>query len=56
MSSRTNRRVPAVHAGPAARASAVVLAGSSLLLKKTRKFQESSKINWHVDHPAEQCT
>ena len=56
MSSWTSLRVPAVHAGPAARASAVVVTGSSLLPKKTRKFQESSKINWRVDHPAGQCT
>ena len=49
---RTGRRVPAVHAEPAARASAV----RSLLLMKMRNLQDNSKNNLYADHPAEQCT
>ena len=52
----TSRRVPAVHAGPAARASAVVVAVRSLFSKKTHSLQENSKNSWHVDHSAERCT
>ena len=50
------RRVPAVHAGPLARASTVVVVVRSLLPKKMRHLQENLKNNWRVDRPAEQCT
>ena len=53
---RTNWRVPAVYAGPAARASAVVVAIRGPIPKKTRNLQFSSKNNWYVDHSAEQCS
>ena len=52
-SSRTRRRVSAVHAGQAARSSAVDVAVRSLLLKKTRNLHESSKNSWQLEHPVE---
>ena len=54
-SSRTSRRGSVVHAGQAARQSAVDVAVRGLLPKKTHILQESSKNSWHLDHPAEQC-
>ena len=45
-----------VHALPAARASAIVVAVRSLLPKRTRNLRENSKNSWHADHPAGQCT
>ena len=51
-----DRRVSAVHAGLLAKASAVVVAVCRLLSKMTRNPQENSKNNWHVNHPAGQCT
>ena len=47
--------VSAVHARQATRSSAVDVAVRSLLTKKTRNLQESSKSSWHLEHPAEQC-
>ena len=55
-SSRTGQRVAAVHAGPAARLSTVVVAVHSLLPNKTRSLQENLKNSWPMDHPSEQCT
>ena len=43
--SRIGRRVPAVHVGPAVRASAVVVAVRSLLPKTARSLLENSKNN-----------
>ena len=51
-SSSTSRRLPAVHAGLAARAPAIRI----LIPKNTRNLQENSQSNFHVDHLAGQCT
>ena len=49
-SSRTNRKVPAFLAGPAAWAF-----GLRILPKKSRNLQEKSQSSWPVDHAAEYC-